>query len=244
MSDDSDRLSELREELDRDQQRQQRAQAAIGPVEARDEGGSIAVSLDADGAIAKVTVREAWRGEHGEEGLAGAIMAVYADAASKRMEAWGHGLEDEAPGPVRAPEPGNAEAMLKLVEERGASVPATQALEALDAMLDEMLEGIDAAFDIATARGKAEHEGKSSSGAVRAVVVGAGGLASVAFRSGWLKNRHSFNISREVNEAIQSATKAARAATPADPLAGTPLERLSSQAADPEAIAARLRLIG
>jgi hypothetical protein len=244
-----DRLAELRESLDRDVQRFERAEAGLGRITASDEAKAIEVVLDRDGAVSKIRVGEAWRRAYEPDGLGTAVMAVYSDAVMARTAAWGEGLAEaqDGPDPVARPAaatPGGfgAAALADSVRDNGAETPITEALAALDAMLDEMIAGIDEVFEIAERRGSAEHEVASSSGGVTATVMGNGTLTTVVFRSGWLRNRHSFNITRELNEAVTAAAARARLMTPANPLAGTPLADLSEAAADPRAMARRLHL--
>lgn len=235
MSDEAERLYELRDEFDAEAQRYAAAEAAASAVSGSDESGTIEVELH--GTKPTVKVREGWRRHHEPSGLGDAIMAVITAVGMKRLEQ-AQTAADESTAKARPiPTFGETPAALTqaALERHDDPFETTAALNRMLAMMDTIAEGIDETFRTIAGRGSTVREAESVPGHVTAQVRGAG-LARLELDEDWLQYAGASEITRELSEAISAAVKRAEEETPANPLDGTPLEGLRSMLEDPAAV--------
>ncbi|WP_182112488.1 MULTISPECIES: YbaB/EbfC family nucleoid-associated protein [unclassified Actinotalea] len=242
-------FADRRDEIDRMQQRFERASgAAEGTFTGTDATGTVTVVVTPTGHFVEVRVPVTWRDELAPEGLAPAVMDARTEAAMARMAQWGEAVADEldAPAPATRPLPPAYESLAGRIDEyvtRHASPEEAQATtDAFAEFLREVLASIDEAkAEVARAQ-SAEIVGTSEAGHVRVVVNGTGDVVGVRYDEGWLERAHPANIGRETVQAQAAALRAAGGRTPASVVAGTRLGELERLANDPEALARRLRM--
>lgn len=246
-----DTIAELREDLDRQVQRYERAAARTTPGAGSDTSGCVTVVLDESGGVRSITVDATWHGELGADRLPGAVLEAYAAAGAERVRGWGAAavevaveVADEAPPALRPAPPMYTGLAGRLAEVEGsrATLPSNDAMTAsLLEMVRDIRTGMHEAFDVVEARIVAEHTGRSAAGHVQASVSGVGALLSLTFDDRWLPVAHAFNVGREATEAIHDAL---RRVPPTDPdalVAGTALERVLQLTRDAEALSAFVR---
>ena len=103
MSDEShDPTAGLRDELDGDAQRYERASAAMRPVTAADKTGTVLVQLDKNGILRLVTIKDAWRGQVGVDELPAAVLEAHRRAIGDRTAAWARLIAESADEPAPA----------------------------------------------------------------------------------------------------------------------------------------------
>ncbi|MGZ4447606.1 MAG: hypothetical protein ACXVEC_12835 [Nocardioides sp.] len=238
MSDERDRIDSLREQLDVEAQRYQEAAREAGGARGADRLGAVEVRLDEQGVLTQVRVDAAWRQRHEPAELAGAVLEAVADAAGTRARAWAEAsIDEERPTPRARP----AARTLTMTDELTSALEARRdaidpaMLAVLGGMLDDLERGFDQAMADLDEQVAAPTRGRSSSGHAGASVLADGSLVGLELDERWLEDAHSFNIGREVSEAVADArTRAAQRATAS--LRDSGLLRLQHLASDPQAL--------
>lgn len=247
MDDDTrDAIADLREDLDREAQRYERANERLTPASATDRTRAVTVRLDAAGHLHSVVVSESWRDALGPQGLAGGILEAFASAAAERARVWGEAVarvKDEPAPQTRPAQPlyTTLPGQLQEIADRQGEPPTEATVEALREMVADLRRGMREVFDNVDARLQARLSGTSRSGHVTATVTGSGGLESLDFDHRWLAVAHAFNVSRECTEAIHAALAEVPSADLAGLVEGTALERVNRVTQDAEALAAFVR---
>jgi DNA-binding protein YbaB len=235
-----DRLGRIRDDLDVDAQRFERAQARLGALQAADTTGVVRVQTDADGLVTRVDVDAQWREHLTAESLAGAVLDAYTNTVAERSRLWAESLADDtapAPAPRPAPSPGSsvaAQLKARILAAGGDDVDVHETVARLTALVDELDRSLDEGLLQADQLAGLEHEGASSARHVRARVSGGGALVGVAYNEAWLTQAHPFNIGRETTEAIHAALRALVASQETE---RRPMDALLRLAQDPSALA-------
>lgn len=239
-----EQIAELREELDVDAQRFERARDRMGAVSANDATGAVTVRTDTNGLVESVSVEGGWRDRLGADWLAEAVMEAYGNTMAIRSQAWAEEFAEETPlrpRPAPALHTTTAGQLRERIEQLGTQPDAFALMERLLALLED----IDGRFDDSLARtdrlAAQEYVGRSSSRHVRARVAVSGMLMGVEYDDRWLPTAHAFNIGRETLEAIHDALRDLAEAQSADQ---DPLAELARLADDPDALAEFLGLAG
>lgn len=236
-----DGVAELREAVDRDAQRYERATQRVTSVTGQDASGTVALKLDAQGRFQSVTVTESWRTSVGPEALGAAVVEAYAAAGAERTRTWGEAVAEvaEEPAPATRPAPPSFESLAgQLADLRDATryLPSSAATEeALLEAVQELRRGMHQAFAEVDARAGSSITGHSGAGNVSAVLTGLGDLQEVVVDPRWATATHAFNISREITEAVVDAGRR----IPSDPgalLEGTALARIQQLTSDAAAL--------
>lgn len=244
MSEERERIDALREDLDVESQRYERAAERLAPAQASDEHRMVEVRLDVDGALEWVRVHERWRDHHEAATLGAAVMEAYGSAAGERARAWSEASIDDTQSSTRARPAARTLAMTDelaaALQARGNSLDPT-VLTALGEILDDLDRGFDQAMADVEDRLTSPTVGRSSSGHVTAQAVGDGQLVAVEMDERWLGSAHSFNIGRETTEAVVDARRRIAERSAAS-LRDSGLIRLQALAADPQAMVRHLGL--
>jgi DNA-binding protein YbaB len=240
-------LARLHDEVDKSAQRFADANAHIEPVTASDSTGAVTVTLDKAGVLQDVRVDAAWRKSLEPPMLGAAVQEATSTAAAQRTEAWSTRFAEQSnePDPPVRPMPPSSESvagqLAAMSDETGAGAH-TAALEELLAMVKAVNSGIEQATSEVGAYLAAEYPGRSSSGHVRASVLGSGTIKELTYDKRWIEKAHHFNVGRETTEAIRDAhQKMANRSVPGI-IDASPLGQVLALANDPMALAERLRL--
>ncbi len=171
-------------------------------------------------------------------GIVDVVTALATDRAAAWSEAFDQSSSETIPTrPVRSSSAA-IDGLTRAVDHAGGTELGFDAvLRDLTQTLHELNEGLDQATQLIADRVAASHAGSAEDGAVRVAVNGSGALTTVVFDEDWLARATGREITRALESAIEEAAVAV-AASAADPLAGTPLERYARAASDPQALAA------
>lgn len=246
MSDGLDEIYDLRDELDREQQRLAAGAAVSGVATGSDEHGAVTVEFDTVSGTATVNVADSWRSSYEPEELGATIVRVATEAATaQRMQTWEEQVPEPGTAPTRPLPKTSDTAVGRLVEalESGSIPQSTAAVsERLVEMITELNRGLDETFAIVRSRAAQGYSGRTFGGNTVVTIDRSGLPVSIVFSEAWLATAHARSIGAEVNAALEIAREArdADAAAGANPLAGTPLERFAGLATDPDAL---IRLI-
>jgi len=241
MSFDTDGIYDLRDEFDRRSQSYEAASAATTTISAKDTTGSITVTI-VPGSPLEVQIGNAWAGSYSPAELGGAIVSTVTALATQRLEEWGEAVaeSDEKAEPRTRPMPPESESPTARLRD---AIEASEESPDLDAVftdllsiLEEVNAGLESTMETIAQRTSAVHSGEDAGGRATAVVDGSGALVSIEFDERWLLNRSAFEVSNAANSAIAAAAQSAASEAPANPLAGTQLERFGSMLTDPDAL--------
>jgi hypothetical protein len=238
VSDDTERIYELRDSVARDAEMYADAASRPLPGSALDEAGTIEVALDADGRLS-VTIGEGWRSEYEPDELAGGVLQTFQELAAARTAGWATNLEGALEEerrntpiqPVSETVAGKLKAALDDEPDGGAEI--TKVLENVLSFLEDVSANFDASFDQAVQRGRATHRSEPESRHLAVEVNAAGDLQSLQFSESWVSRASGAEISRELNDAIAHA-HADGAARGTGPLDGTPLGKYQRFVDDPD----------
>jgi hypothetical protein len=244
VSDDTERIYDLSDELSRDARAFEEAAAAPLPESASDESGAITVTL-IDGALT-VAITDAWRDEYEPGALAGGVLQTFQELVTARTAEWATNAEralGEERRNVPIPSLGETTAgklQASLEADPDSAAAAIETLENILAVLDDFTSHFDESFAEAEARSQAGHRAEPESHHLTVDVNPAGDLLGLTFSEEWLSRSAGVQISRELNDAIvQARAEAASGAT--GPLDGTPLEKYQRFANDPDAFVRLIR---
>lgn len=231
MSSRMEELAVLREETDVLVQQTVQLQENLQPVESADASGEVTVKIDANGSISSVKVGFAWEQKLRRADLSPAVMEALSGATALRMEQYGDAAtraENEPPPRAR---PAAAPSTVAELHDRFTDAPdeAGAAERFLENILAEAIEGLVEANEIISAHVGAVHTGRSSSGHVRASVTSGGSLQSLDIDDVWLARAHPANLSREITEAITTATDRAHRNGLASALEASKLAQVAAQ---------------
>lgn len=213
MQDPVEELAVLRERADVTSQLGERARRRLEPVSADDESGEVTVRLDPDGRVQEVRVGFAWDRSLTADELAPAVMSAVATARMTHLEKYAEALaeaEQEEPPRARPAPTGTADVVDALRARLGddADDPAAAAAMVED-LLGEAREGLDEANRLLDEHAGREHEGRSSSGHVRARALGTGELVGLDLDLSWLRRAHPANLGREITQAVEASARRA-----------------------------------
>lgn len=243
MSDERERIAQLRDDLDRDLQGYEAGQAALGPVSAGDRTGSVQVRLSADGVLESVEVSAVFRRHLDAASLPSAVLEAYSAAALERSNAFYGTAADTEPGRPR-PEPAGPRLTDEVVErmtERGRDLPPSM-LQAMSDLLDDLNRSVDEAFGMVDEQLSSTVRGRSSSGHVEAEVSGTGTITGLTYDEKWLETAHTFNVGRETTEAVHDAMRRQAGQAGATVADASGLTRLQQLTSDPAALTRYLGL--
>lgn len=247
LEDPTEQVAELRDALDRQTERFERARGEIGPLTAADSSGAVTVTVDAEGVLRSVAVAADWQRHLQPEALGGGVQDAMAAAAASRAQRWATTYAQDEPPPALRPMPTPGQSLagrLTELTEQAAPAGDEHVLGALLEMVRELNDSIDqVSADVQRALG-AQFTGRSSSGHVTAVVTGAGAVAAMGCDDSWVRRAHHSNVGREMTEAIRDAYRQAADRRPAQIIEDSPLGQIQRLAGDPTALADRLRLRG
>lgn len=244
MSDERERIDELREEVDSELQVDEQAMAAIRPTTGADSTGQITVHLDTEGRVSSVLSAGSWRQHLEPAALPGAVLQAHTAAVEARQQQWLEAYGEAEPGqarPVSAPPMQELDQLTVELRDSGGDLPQS-ALRGMMDMLDELERGFDSAFEKVEESLGAQLEGRSSSGHARARVAGSGELISVSYDERWLTGAHAFNVGRETTEAIHAALQQCAVHSVAAITESSGLAALQEVTRDPAAMLRRLGL--
>ena len=238
MSEDTERIYEVHDEVARNAQAF--ADAAAGPLpgSASNASGSITVNLDEEGLLT-VAITDSWASDYQPAELAGGVIQTFQDLAAARTAGWAtnlaSALDEERPNKPIPPASETTAGKLKAAFDGDADGAAEMAtvLENLLGFLEDVSANFDTSFDQAVKRGSASHNSRPESGHLSVSVNAAGDLLSLEFSENWVSRATGSQISRELNEAIARA-KADGTTGGAGPLDGTPLGKYQKYVDDPD----------
>ncbi|MGX1933269.1 YbaB/EbfC family nucleoid-associated protein [Microbacterium resistens] len=244
MTDDIDRLYDLRDEIDLGRQRFAQGTPPEDEGEASDPSGAIRVVARRSENHIRVHLGDRWEDAHEPEALGAAIVATYAQIAYAALGAWGESVA-EAPEPTRAtPLPPLGSSVASRVEDAFAAGAERPDIHAVMHNVTEILQQLSAGFAEAAEavghRATAEYDGSTYGGHVTATVNGAGHLVRLVLSPQWLGRTRASGIATEINAAIDAAVEQIPPATAAGALEGTPLAEFAALAEDPDALVKRL----
>lgn len=208
-----DELAEIRERADVTAQVDERARARLEPVSGEDESGEVSVRLDPDGRVSEVRVGFAWDRSLAADELAPAVMSALATARMTHLERYAEAIEEaeqEEPPRARPAPTGTATVVDALRARLGDDADDPAAAAALvEELLGEARDGLDEANRLLDDHAGREHQGRSSSGHVRARALGTGELVGLDVDLEWLRRAHPANLGREITQAVQAAAQRA-----------------------------------
>jgi len=244
VSDDLDRLYDLRDEVDREQQRLSVDATTSATVEATDDSAAVTVVFGSTGHRLTVTVAESWRDAYEPEQLGAAIVKVATQAASDRLLAWGTAAQDR-PRPRARPLPSLSDTgvgrLAAALESGDIGRSPAAVTERIVAMLSELNRGLDETFALVRRRAEETFTARSADGHVEVEVDQSGLLRRVDVSLEWLQNARAHVIGADVTAAIVAAQAQRGDESSANPLAGTPLEKFAALATDPDALVRMIR---
>ncbi|PZS19121.1 MAG: hypothetical protein DLM57_04590 [Pseudonocardiales bacterium] len=241
-------VARLHDEVDKTAQRFEDAANHIGPVTGADSAGRITVTLDEEGVLQDVKVDSSWRKSLEPTMLGASVQEALQAAAAQRTEMWATRYAEESAQletPNR-PMPASAQQVATRLSEltQGSSTGSdTAVLEELLRMLQAINDGIEQVSSELGTQRVSDFAGRSSSGHVRATVVGSGAVQDLTYDQRWIEKAHHFNIGRETTEALQDAYRKMAGRTVQDMIDASPLGEIQALARDPQALAERLRLL-
>ncbi len=248
MRDELDEVYDLRDELDREQQRFAAAGSqSTGVASGSDEHDAVSVDFDTATGAVTVALSESWRSAYLPEELGPAIVRTATEAtATHRMQAWDEQMPESGSTRTRPLPPNSDTAPGRLLDELESGrmgMSATAVSERLMELLGELNRGLDETFETIRSRATQGYTGRTLGGNVTAVVDRSGMPVAVSFAESWLATAHVRNIEAEINHALEIAreNRDSDATTGANPLAGTPLERIAELASDPDALVRLLK---
>ena len=242
--DPTERLAELRDDLDLlDQTYGRAAEAARIPVTEYDRTGTVTVTVDADGALEKVSVAATWVRHYLPDELGLAVVEAMQAAAAARARAWGENLANaREPHTVRPAPQLDTELAARVDDATARGIDPEETLGALRDLLRELNDAVDTATAQAESLRDAEFRAGSSSGHVTATVGGNGDLIALDFEQPWVETAHPTNLGRESTEAISAARQLQQRDGVQTILAAAPLVEAERLSTDPGALLRRLRM--
>lgn len=243
MTDELDRLYDLRDEVDREQQKLSRGASSSDRLHAEDETSSIVVDYDPATTELSVQITEGRRSTYAPEELGAAIVDVVLHAASARVAEWGEQIEDDdrvtaRPLPTVSETPVGRLAVALETGEIGMAPDAVT--NRIVEMMSEMNRQLDATLDIVKGRATETFSSRTFGGNVTVTIDRAGLLQAVDVSPAWLAGARAVTITAEINGALEAA-RAKLEKQSANPLAGTPLEDFAALATDPDALIRMIR---
>ena len=247
MSNGLDEIYDLRDELDREQQRFAAGSESTGVATGSDEHNAVSVEFDTATGVVTVGLNESWRSAYLPEELGPAIVRTATEAtAAQRMQTWDDQVPESEPMRTR-PLPQTADTgpgrLREELQSGRMGMSATAVSERLMDLLGELNRGLDETFETIRSRASQGYTGRTFGGNVTAVVNRSGMPVSITFAEAWLTTAHVRSVEAEINAALEIAREARDADAPANtnPLAGTPLERFAALASDPDALVRLLK---
>jgi DNA-binding protein YbaB len=210
-----------------------------------DGTGCVTVTVNAEGQLATIEIRPAWRTHYGPDGLGAAIVEAARGAAADRLEAWGEAYADPKPSETVA-------ARLALVDTLAAELArltsasrvtgenTEAALRELLAIAEDVERGIDEVTEKVAAATTATHTGRTRYATV--TVTGSVEVTGVRLDRAWSQRAHETNLAREVLAALRDAYRTAAQHGAQQIVADTRLGRAQRVLEDPADLARRLRL--
>ncbi|WP_392545136.1 hypothetical protein [Oryzobacter telluris] len=206
MDQDTERLHEAREDIDRALQRLETVEPSTSEVEGTDARKAVRVRVAPDGRVGAITVDHRWQDLLTPAELGPAIAQAYVSAGAGRLEDWNEKVE----GAFELPEPANRPFPTAVAEHVG-GLPSATTLDQ-DDVLRELLEvwteleaQLDAAIEDVTAGVERVHRASSPNGDVNVELSAAGGLLGLTLREAWATRTHPANIGRTVLATIEQA---------------------------------------
>jgi DNA-binding protein YbaB len=223
------------------------ATGSLGPVTAKDDTGTITVTVDEQGRVSAILVSMTWKNSYSEHSLAAGVNDAATAAGVARLEQWGTTLveADERPsGRVLAPQLDADDLTQRLSEavdrDRSGSVDAS--MQVMRDLLHELVESIEEVRDEVREHLTREYTGRSASGHVKATIAGNGTLLDLSFDHTWLDSAHPANIGREATQALHEAYRQAGGDDVETIVARSPLGRIQRLSEDPVALARAMGL--
>lgn len=246
MLDPIDRIANSRDGLDRAAQRFERADARRETVSGADASAQVMVRMTPDGIIQDLLIDPHWTGRLAPEEIGGAVEEAYLNASIESAEEWGRALAEEVDGPVpqtRPLSPASDSIYSQLDQIVSPEALARRSDASLQAMV-ELLAAVNADLDRVSADAVAL-AGRTLVGeaqGAKVTVNGTGVLTGVDIDPDWARATNAANLSTRIIGAYKDARRQARARTVDDLIAESSIGDVQRLAADPRALAERLRL--
>lgn len=244
MSDDAERLYELRDEIDRDARMYEEAAGRALPDSFTDESGVITVRID-DRGVVSFDIDERWRDTIETSALADRLVEAFQALNAARVEAWATHVGDASeqprgPSPIPPVHDSVAAKLQDAILEQPETGPAVEkVLENVLAFLDDISANLDETFAGALQQGRTE-EFSPLSRHLSVELSGGGHLVAVSLSPTWADRSSGTQISRELNDALREAFEQATQTRDSRALAGTPLEKYGRFVDDQDAFVAFL----
>jgi DNA-binding protein YbaB len=238
----TEKILQARDEADKLGQVVEAASEELGPVTEYDPSRMVEVKLDPQGVVESVKVEASWRDRLELEELAPAVIVAYNTAGAQRTAEWAEAFarhDDATPVPRSRPLP-TSDFTERMIAAAGGQVSDKAVVEVVGLMgrLDDAMAEVEARMEAMAA---AEYVGRSSSKHVKATCHVSGELRSLDINLKWLTGAHSFNIGREITEAVRNGHARATEKSLKSALDDSPLGELQALLDDPEALGRALR---
>lgn len=246
MHDPSDDVGQLYDEMVTAQQRYGAAQEKLGAVTGRDGHGVIGVTLDPSGRISAIAVTGAWRDHYAADTIGGGVAEAATAAATARAQQWGQLVAEEDDQPrQRVPLPPLHDTLAGQLADLTRSRSSEQGASTMRALHDLLTE-VNAAIDDITVQVRdqvrREYVGTSSSGRVRATLLGNGSLQNLELDRHWGEQAHGTNVGRESLEAVHDAYRRLASEDVESIVERSPIGRMRRLSQDPVALAREVGL--
>ncbi|GAB3409687.1 hypothetical protein GCM10027515_28800 [Schumannella luteola] len=245
LSDDTERIYELRDEVSRTGQAYEDAASRPLPEAVSDESGSIGVNIDTDGAYV-VTIGDGWNSAYEPGELAEGVVQTLQAFGLARVEGWASNLDSALDEERRnTPIPPLDDTLASQVKasldgDLDSARETERILENLLGFLEDVEANLDSTFDIVSQRGARTGAASTETRNVSVEVTAGGDVRSLQLDEDWLSRSSGAQISRELTAALAQA-HADAASSGAGSFTGTPLEKYQKFADDPEAFARYVR---
>ncbi|MGQ0717061.1 MAG: YbaB/EbfC family nucleoid-associated protein [Pseudonocardiales bacterium] len=213
-----------------------------------DGTGSVAVTIDSEGRVTDVHLKQSWRHAVGEQSLGAAVLDAVTDAGMRRLAAWGADVAAVAAdglGPYGPPDPAPQENTSVAAFRTAMAADSTQTRQAVQELVS-LLQGVETELDDLERRVDRRLAqnvvGVSPSHLVKVTVTGGGQVTDVGIQPRFLKRTDDPGIARELRSAFQAAYERVGALGLQGLLGDGPLARLHALGEDPAGLLGKLGL--
>lgn len=245
LADPTERIADVRDDVDRIAQTFERARDRQTTVSGGDRTRQVSVRISPSGEIEDVLLGNRWSQEIAPEALGAALIEAYTQATTASINQWGEAVAEQADAPAPKARPmttrSTSTQLRDLVTPERLAGQSDDALAAMASLLEGVLNDYEqVSSDVAAL--VARRVEASSQGAT-VTLDGNGVLISVDVDAGWAEATAPGNLSRHVMTAYRRARQDARSRTVDDVIHDSRLGRLQRMAEEPEALAAELGLV-
>ncbi|MDQ4051161.1 MAG: hypothetical protein M3237_00475 [Actinomycetota bacterium] len=245
LADPTERIADVRDDVDRIAQTFERARDRQTTVSGADRTRQVSVRVSPSGEVEDILLGNRWSQEVAPEDLGAALVEAYTQATTASINQWGEAVADEAEAPAPQARPMTTRPtsmqLRDLVTPERLADQSENALAAMAFLLEGVLHDYEQVSSDVTALVARRIEAHSQGATV--TLDGNGVLIGVAVDADWAEATAPGNLSRHVMTAYRQARREARSRTVDDVIHDSRLGRLQRLAEEPEALAAELGLL-